>query len=83
MNLINTNIEFNLVHQIKYLVIHGCNKSQKLHVMCLRHLNKWSKNMACLLFNKEILYTILELCQITWLACHSEYEDHVILILFL
>ncbi|KAI9489020.1 hypothetical protein BDB00DRAFT_771435 [Zychaea mexicana] len=61
--------------QMRELLISCCHRLQRVHLMALNITNRMVNAFPQMFARKSLITLLLELVQLTWLACEAEYRD--------
>ncbi|KAJ9086469.1 phosphatidylinositol-4- kinase [Entomophthora muscae] len=71
----NFSLDAVATNQMKQVLVNCCHRVEKMHTMSLRCASRFMEAMPQLMFNRQVLYTALELLQLLWLGCEGEFQD--------
>ncbi|KAK9727777.1 phosphatidylinositol-4- kinase [Basidiobolus ranarum] len=68
-------IEKNLVEQVRQLLVLSCHRLRKVHIFATGFIDKLVESFPPLFCDKQLVQVLLELVQLVWRSCESEYHD--------
>ncbi|CAG8523919.1 21705_t:CDS:10, partial [Racocetra persica] len=68
-------INENFRTQVRNLMIATCHRLGKVHQLAIKHLDSLMTAFPSLLCDKKLLFLLLELIEIVWQSCDSEYTN--------
>ncbi len=70
-------INENLRTQVRNLMIATCHRLSKVSKLAIKHLDKLMTAFPSLLCDKKLLFLLLELIELSWQSCETEYLNEV------
>ncbi|CAG8444257.1 12972_t:CDS:10 [Acaulospora morrowiae] len=61
--------------QIRNLMIASCHRLSKVHQLAIKHLDSLMSTFPSLLCDKSLSFLLLELIELVWQSCESEYTN--------
>ena len=71
-------INENIYAQVRNLIIATCHRLRKVHLLAVKQLDKILTEIPSLLCEKRLLFLLLELIELVWQSCETEYMSEVI-----
>ena len=70
-------INENILSQVRNLMIATCHRLGKVSQLSIKHLDSLMTAFPSLLCDKELLFLLLELIELLWQSCETEYLNEV------